>query len=112
MQLLVYVLLSKICVTHSMLAHINVCLSLKGHCERRNNGSTSTSGLRIECSCQQSLIILALFPSLLLSLSADRSSLLGALGAFLAALTALNNSQGPTTMISKRKDRDLEGKDM
>lgn len=30
-------------------------------------------------------------------------------GSFLAAL---NNSKGPTTVISKRKDRDLEGEDM
>lgn len=33
-------------------------------------------------------------------------------GSFLAALAALNNSKGPTTVISKRKDRDLEGEDV
>ncbi len=115
---------SRQCVCESV-SSVCVCVCVcERDCERGNNSLTSASGLCTECSCQQNLIFLPLsFPvflslslslthssSLSLSLLADRSSLLGALGVFLAALTALNNSKGPTTVISKRKDRDLEGK--
>lgn len=63
-----------------------------------------------ESSCQQKLIFLALsfpFPSL-----GRQIISFGSTGGLSGCKAALNNSEGPTAVISKRKEGDLEGKDV